>query len=412
MFKKMHEIFAISIILVMLMAVTCYAENAEVTVTSDAPAASLVSENPTDTLVSENSEEIKETDGTTPTTSDVEGTETTGETSENAEDESMLGSDLFLVQTTIDYKRMVDGNVYIMGNDVTVNSVVGGDVFILGNTVTIGKDSLIYGNLYVLANTLTIDGYVYGGDLYAACSEITIADTAAVNRDMRVTTNKLTFNGGLGRNAFIAVNELSVGETAHIYGDFNYSSKEAIQIPSGTVQGTINYSESQLDTENTNPVLDYLMSFIYTLVIVLAILGVMIFVSPKFLSNLENIDVKNILPTLGFGVLGLILPIPVAIILLVTYIGTPVAFALIAVWALLAFILSTPIAIIAIAGLIANKVEVLKKAHNILAILITSLVVWAIGLIPFVGGIVAFLVCVYGLGLIIRNVLKSRKATE
>ena len=307
---------------------------------------------------------------------------------------------------------MVDGNVYIMGNDVTVNSVVGGDVFILGNTVTIGKDSLIYGNLYVLANTLTIDGYVYGGDLYAACSEITIADTAAVNRDMRVTTNKLTFNGGLGRNAFIAVNELSVGETAHIYGDFNYSSKEAIQIPSGTVQGTINYSESQLDTENTNPVLDYLMSFIYTLVIVLAILGVMIFVSPKFLSNLENIDVKNILPTLGFGVLGLILPIPVAIILLVTYIGTPVAFALIAVWALLAFILSTPIAIIAIAGLIANKVEVLKKAHNILAILITSLVVWAIGLIPFVGGIVAFLVCVYGLGLIIRNVLKSRKATE
>ncbi len=414
MFKKIQKAFAMSIILVMLFAVTCYAENAEVAAPSTAPDTALTSEAPEDAKDTTEPVSVVSAPENTETIGATEETGETGETnsqSSTTNQEEMLQNDLFLFDTTVDYKRIVDGNAYIMGNDITFNSVVGGDVFIAGNTVTIGSDALIYGNLYVLANTLTIDGYVYGGDLYGACSEIIINEKGAVNRDIRVTANKLTLNGGIGRNAYIAAGEISLGEGAKIYGNLNYSSKEAIQIPDGVVKGSIDYSEKNIDAENnTNPVLSYLMSFVYSLVVTVALLGIIILIAPKFLNKLENVEINKILPTLGLGLAGLVLPVIASIVLIITYIGGPIGFLVLAVWALLVFMLSIPIATIGIAGIIANKVEPLKKAHNIFAVIITALVIWAVGLIPYVGGIVTCLVSIYGLGLIVRNILNNRKS--
>lgn len=403
MLKKLQKTFAMALILVMLMATTCFAEDTDVILYSETP------EEATTSAEDENlNAEINESEDSDESANQEEVVEETPE-----EEEEMLQSDLYLFQTTIDYSRIVDGNAYIMGNDVTLSSIVGGDVFILGNNVTITEDSVIYGNLYVLGNNVTLNGFVYGGDLYAACSELTIAENAGIKRDIRVTASKITFNGGTGRNVFIAAGEIEVGENAQIYGDFNYSSRDAIQVPSGVVQGTINYSEFNVDVEeDTNPVLSYIMDFVYTLVYTLAILGVMILVAPKFLNKLENVESKKILPACGFGLLAVILPIPVAILLCLTYIGAPIGLALIAVWALLVFILAIPVATITIAGFVANKIPALHKAHNLCAVVLTTLALWALELIPFVGGIISFLVCIFGLGLILKNILRNRKNVE
>lgn len=398
MFKKLQKTFAIFLVLIMLMATVCFAENSETTVTSEAPEATDI---PTES-VEKTSEDSAEDTTPVVTTGSNEGS--------SNEEEEMLKSDLYLIESTVQYSRIVDGNAYIIGNDISFSSVVGGDVFILGNNVNITEDALIYGNLYVLGNNVTLDGFVYGGDLYAACSVLTIGDTGAVNRDAKISANKITFNGGTGRNVFLAASELEVAENAQVYGDFNYSSGSAIQIPSGVVKGNINYSEFKInDNEDTNPVLSYIMDALFSLVYTLAILGVIILVAPRFLSKLENTKLKQILPACGIGLATLVLPIIIAILLLITVLGVPISFVLIAVWALLVFCFAIPIATIAIAGFIANKFKFFKKAHNLLAVILSSIIVWALGLIPYVGGLITFVITLIGLGLIIINIWNGRK---
>ena len=424
MLKKIQKILAISIMLIMLTAVTCYAEDVSESITSEAPAdVVLTAEEPVkdetaeqvDTeataveTVGESAENVEITSATT------EADATSTDVASDSSSTEMINSDLFLIEETVNQEGIVDGNVYIMGSDVTLNAVVGGDVFVMAKTLTLGENTCIYGNLYALANTIVLDGWVYGGDLYAACSELTISTNAAVNRDVRVLTGKLTFEGGVGRNVYAGVSELIIGESAKIYGDLNYNSTNAAQVPSGVVQGSINFTETANEekTESRNPVLEYVIGLVSTIVLILAILGLMILFTPKFLKKVENSEFKGILPSLGIGAIGLlgliIIALPVAILLFISQIGAAAALVVLAIWFLLLFCLSTPVAIISIAGLIANKVEALKKAHNILAIIIASIVVWAIGLIPFVGGLVALLVSLYGFGLIVRIQWKSRK---
>ena len=102
----------------------------------------------------------------------------------------------------------------------------------------------------------------------------------------------------------------------------------------------------------------------------------------------------------------------VSIALFITIIGIPVGLVLLALWILLVFAFSTTLSVIAIAGLVAKKVQVLAKVHNLPAVVVVALAVWLIGLIPFVGGILYLLLCIYGLGLLFADVFSKKEKTE
>lgn len=383
MFKKTQKIFAILTLMLILMATTCFAtEDTAVVMSDDAVVTS------EDSATEE--EHNHEDEATTET-----------------EEQELYEKDLYIFEDTVSIKDLIDGNAYVIGSNVTVSGKIAGDLFILADNLTLTLDSYINGNLFVCANTVSIEGIVY--DLYAIGNELTISDTGIVLRDMRTINTSLTINGGVGRNAYVKATNLSVGEEARIYGDFNYSTKEAIQVPSGVVDGSINYSENvSVETEDSN-VLTYVMNCVYSVVYTLAILGIMIVIAPKFLAKLPNMISKKSLSTFGIGLLGLIVPVPVALLLMITVIGTPVAFALLAVWAFIVFALSSAITTIAIASWLGNKVSILGKAHNLLAVVLVSIVLWALSLIPIANAIVVFLVCVFGLGYLLTYIFKKNK---
>ncbi len=410
MVKKLQKTFAVALLILMLISTICFASDSETVLYSATDENSQVAETaePSEAVVSEDADKASEEESET-----AEPAETTGEAEQK---EEMLSDDLYLFNETVESTQVVDGNAYVLGNNVTFSSVVGGDVFILGNTVNITEDALIYGNLYVLSNELTIDGFVYGGDLYAACSKLTLNETGAVNRDIRASAGEITLNGGVGRNVYVTSSAISIGEKAQIYGNLNYSSKDAIQVPTGVVRGTINFEEVQAqssdEAENRNPVISYVFDFVQSIVYTLAILGVLIWIAPKFLNNLENVELGKILPSIGFGLLALVVPVIAVVLLLISYVGVSIAFALLSSWALLVFGLAKSVAIIAVAGVLAKKISALSKAHNILAVLLTSVVVWALSFVPFVGGIISFLLFVYGLGLLVLNIFRKKQVEE
>lgn len=383
MFKKTQKTLAILVLIFMLMATICFA--------TDENTPAVTNENPD---AAETSEGEQNQEGTT-----------------NADDLDFYEDDLYLFQDVISTEQTIDGNAFLMGKDITVSSKIGGDLFIFGDNVTLTEDSYIYGNLFVFANKVSLNGIVC--DLYAASDSFVIGETGIVLRDMRTFGNTLELNGSIGRSTHIEANNVMLGEKAHIYGDFNYSSKEAIQVPSGAVDGNINYTELAVTDKANDTVLSYVMDCAYSIVYTLAVFGIMLLLAPNFLKKLPEVVAKHSLVSFGIGLLVLAATVPVAILLILTIVGTPVAFALLAVWAFLVFGLAFAITTIAIASLVGNKVALLGKAHNLLAVILVTIVLWALTQIPFfVGTIVQMLIYIFGLGYLFVTAFKNRKKEE
>lgn len=398
MFKKTQKMFAIILLMFMIIATTCYATDDTAVVTSETvttPEESATTDTATNEEITDSTTEDETTDSTV---------------DETLSSEDLHEDDLYQFGDEISVANLVDGNAYLMGRNVTISGKIGGDLFVLADTITLTADSYIYGNLFVCANNIVIDGIVC--DLYSISSNLSMSETGIVLRDMRATSSSITLNGSVGRNSHISSDSLTVGETAHIYGDLNYSSKEAIQVPSGSVDGSINYTELSEST-NTN-VLSYIMNFVYTLIYTLAVLLIMILLAPNFLKKLKDVVSKKSLISFAVGIGVLVLPIPVSILLMLTVIGTPIAFSIIAIWAFLVFGLSFAITAIALGNLIGSKVAILGKAHNLLSIILITLVLWGLLQIPvfLVQFILSTFISIFGLGYLFVTAFLNRKKEE
>ena len=52
------------------------------------------------------------------------------------------------------------------------------------------------------------------------------------------------------------------------------------------------------------------------------------------------------------------------------------------------------------------------KVKFVLFTLVSSLIIWAISYIPFVGGFLSFLIWLFGIGTLIVNIFNRKKLTE
>ena len=123
----------------------------------------------------------------------------------------------------------------------------------------------------------------------------------------------------------------------------------------------------------------------------------------------ENlIDKKNILPEIGLGILTPIVLILVSIILILLGITSSFGLLLLAISFILIG-LSTSIFIIAINNLICNKLKIQKNIGNFGMLIVTAAVLWLVGLIPYVGGIIGILAVLIGLGIVIYYLITRDK---
>lgn len=330
----------------------------------------------------------------------------------------MKKSDVYLMgdEITIDY--VVDGNLFVIAKTVNINSQIGGDAFICAQTINVGEQGYIFSNLFALSQELKIDGVVY--DLYTCSQNTTI--NGYIYRDIKVASNNLNLNGTVGRNAFVSAeniniakneeseNELVTNGKAMIYGDLNYASPNELNIPDGTVTGSVNYSK--LDEEEGKTVSNIIQDYIWdlgTFVVTVAIIWLLIlWLAPKFLSKTDYLVSKKIWPSLGFGALTTVAIITCAIILLVVGITAEVALLSIGLLALLLFI-GVPIFTISINQFICKKLKIEKNIATFGILIATSAVIWLTTLIPFVGGLVNLIIKLIGLGIIVNYVLSNKK---
>lgn len=324
----------------------------------------------------------------------------------NTENQMKKG-DVYIAQNDVTIDYIVDGNVFILGNNVTITSQIGGDVFVCAKNLTISEQAYIFSNLFVLAENVNIKGIVY--DLYSIANNITI--DGYIYRDIKASSSTLNINGVIGRNAYIGCEKINfavqnqndengstVTNAGLIAGDLTYSSSQEISIPEKAVSGKVNFEQIIKTTNNT--ISTYLISLGSLLVIVLVVWALSLLVAPKFLKYTNDlIASKKIFPVLGCGILTPIAITVLAILLLFINITASISLLLLTILALL-FALSTSVTIIAINNLICKKLKISKNIGILGVLILTTTVLWAICLIPFVGGIISILAVIIGMGLI------------
>ena len=326
---------------------------------------------------------------------------TTGET---APTEASTNHDLYLIQDEVKITdtETVNGNAFIIADTVTINGQIGGDLFVMATTLNIDGGQ-IYGNVFAIAENITLNGLIY--DLYGKCDTLTMSYDGVAYRDLKVSCDKASINGVVGKDINIDTKSLSLESDCLIYGNLIYSAPSEIEIAEGLVTGEVNYTKASVlgSTSIMELVISLLTALVYTLVIWFLISKL----SPKFYGKVAEMKPKKMVAALIAGLIALIVVPIVAILLIITLVGIPVGLTLLAIYALvisIAFALTT----IVLANKLASKAKALVKYNNLFAVILVAIVLWALKLIPVVGGIISFLITLCGLGIFVLTFKKEK----
>lgn len=314
-------------------------------------------------------------------------------------------SDVYLTGSNITIDYIVDGNLFVAADTVTINSQIGGDAFIFANKVIVEDQGYIFSNLFTTCQYVEIKGVVY--DVYALSKNVSILD-GYIYRDLKVLCDTLNITGTVGRNVFAScANILFNNEqddnssTGVISGNLNYSSKDEITIPEGAVSGKTNFTKEIVNTQDN--IQDYLIEIGTFIATALIIWLLCLWITPKFLNNTNILITKKILPVIGIGLLTPIVAIIASIILFILGITSSIGFLTLGLLFILLGI-SNSIFIISINNLVCNKLKI-EKTIGIFGMLIaSSVVLWLIELIPYIGGLVKFISVIIGLGILIYSI--------
>jgi cytoskeletal protein CcmA (bactofilin family) len=180
----------------------------------------------------------------------------------------------------------ITGPLFIAGNYVVVDADVDGDVFAAGQDITINGD--IRGDLLAAARTVRINGRVSGNvrcavsdldlnseigkSLTAAAAQVRLHENSEIEDDALVFAGTALFSGTVGRQAlgaggdfrmygpvggsinFWGVENLTLGQSASVNGDLNYSSpNEADILPGAIITGETRWEQTQRTEQKVRP---------------------------------------------------------------------------------------------------------------------------------------------------------------
>lgn len=326
-------------------------------------------------------------------------------TTEGTSTSKWVEDDLYLCDENIVIDGVVDGNVFAIGNTVTVTAEIGGDLFVIADNFTL-DGGYIYSSIFGLANDMTINGVVC--DVYAMSNNFSIGENGYIHRDLKLTSQNVSINGVIRRNAYISSSNITFPELSdtYIYGNLTYTSNAEITIPETAVTGNITHNKAEEKTKSSNSssfaseLLNVGLLLLNTLVISL----LAIWLTPNFVKKVSNMGIKKALIALPIGLAALIVLPIISILVIFTVIGVPLSFALLGIYFLL-IAFATAFASMVISGIITKNSD--SKVKFVLFALVSTIIIWALSLIPFVGGIVEFLILILGLGTVIFNLFRK-----
>jgi cytoskeletal protein CcmA (bactofilin family) len=310
-----------------------------------------------------------------------------------------IKGDLMVFGDLVTISGTVEGNVLAFARRVEVSGTVGGTLIVAGPMISvsgrIGRNLIAAGSSVNLAKSAEI-----GGNVISASSDCLIEGKTA--RDLITAAGTLDIRGDVARNVLFAGGQVALTGTSHIGGDLRarVQKEENVQIATGAVIG----GQKNISLNQATPRPSRYLSlryYVWQFVRILAafVTGLILF---KLLPSLVPSRIVSGMDWLKAGGIGFItlVTVPVAVfIVAITVIGLPIALLSLALWAAGIYF-----AKIVVAEFVGRSVMKSRGAVSLLAGLF--LVIFAVNL-PWIGGLINFLLILAGLGAIAVTIYKA-----
>jgi hypothetical protein len=336
-----------------------------------------------------------------------------------------FGSDYFGVGGVLNLTDAVAGDAFLAGGHVDTASEVKGDLMAAGGEVSIGGG--IGDDLYVAGGEVQVDAIV-AGNARVAGGEIALGPATVVSGSSTLSGGRVRYEGSTGghlqvsggsvlidgsvdSDAEVHAEDLEIGPQTRIAGRLIVHGSHAPAIPAGAqVAGGVEFHEADVSRHfEEREVARDVRTVAHGVGSLLWIIGVFVagtlftLAFPGYSARAADWIGREPLRSLGLGfVLLTCLPV-LAVLLVITIVGIPLAVILVMLYVLLLFLgWVTAALFVARKGLaLVRSDQPVTTGWRLLALLLAVLVLWGLGQVPLLGGWVTFAALLLGIGALV-----------
>lgn len=322
---------------------------------------------------------------------------------------------------TVPAGETVDDTLVVTAGNVIVDGVVTGDLIAFVQRVTIR--GTVRGNVISFAQRVEVEGTVEGSVMSFAQSVQTrgrvarnlyaFAQTTSISREGRVDGNATVFagesefDGTVGKDAHAFAGSVNVTGEAHIGGNLaaRVNKAENVHIQSGAaIGGKTSIQESQARPNRYSTVSFYVWQTIWLAGALAA--GLILFMLVPAFSRVNLGTSREMLMSAGIGFLVMIATPVAAVIAMITLVGLPLGLITLILWLVAAYLAKVVIAAFLGRSLLTQNGD----AHPAMPLVLLAglLPIYIAINLPFVGGLVNFLVTALGLGALAVTMYRLR----
>ena len=325
-----------------------------------------------------------------------------------------VDGDLIGVGGDVEVNAAVKGDVVAMGGDVRLRAPVGSDVYVAGGTVTI--ESSVGGNARVAGGNAEVTGTgSVTGNLSIAAGDVLIL--GPVKGNVHAAGGNVLIDSEIGGDVSTGAGTLELGPNARITGKLKYKGPDDIrrhpdaQVLGGIEKKEVRTRETRRHVETTTRDRSFSVG---GLLWTLGLIGLAALLAAAFPGATKRLggelrENTGLVFLLGFCAL---VGVPIlAVMLMVTIIGLPLALILVLLYFLLLLLGYVAIAVV-MGDLALNRYKSEMAARlgwRVGAAVLAMLALAVLGRIPFLGGLVIFAALLAGIGAIVLS-LRPRAA--
>jgi cytoskeletal protein CcmA (bactofilin family) len=338
-----------------------------------------------------------------------------------AADETIADT-LIAAGETVEVNGNIEGDLIAVGRRVVIRGRVGGVVLTVAQTVTI--DGEVEGSVFGFGQTLNVSPARIGRNLFGVGESINAGQRMNIEENAVVFAQRASFAGPVGRDVLGFAEEIEVGSTvggtltafadrvtllapARIAGDVNAHIPQEDHLtisPSAEVGGELTI-DIRGGPERPNQYATGRFYLIQVLWFAAAfVTGVILLALLPSLRRASLRSVGNALVASGFGLVTLVAVPIIAVLVAVTIIGIPVA-----MLGLLLWLAGLYLAKVVLAHVIGARLVDMSgnPRHFAVALAIGLLLVMVAVNLPFIGGLLNFVLTICGLGLLVLFVWRT-----
>ncbi len=333
-----------------------------------------------------------------------------------------IDDDYYAAGGVVDIDADVAGDVIVAGGELTIGHRIEGDVIAAGGSVKIrgeikddtrisggdlNIDASIGDDLAATGGFITLSpATIVGGDAWLAGGEVHMAGTIAGN--LKISGGNIRLSGTVRGDVELEGGEIQILDSARIDGNLNYKSpRPAATDIKAQITGQVTHETVRWDYADSG------FGLVFTITLVVASILFYLLFPHYTLASVKRIG-SDPWTSLGLGFIFVVVTPMLAVIMMLIVLGLWVGLSLLALYCV-ALLSGFLIACFFLGerGAKLFKQDIAARGRRLIAVIVAIFVLGLVQMIPLIGGMVLFLLLLFGLGaglIQLRYVYRSPKA--